>query len=83
MEHKIIILDTSVLCVWLRIPGKDTCGSGVDMMDYATVSSFIEEEIKARTTLVLPLAVMIEAGNHIAQSPGDKHVIATKLVQLT
>lgn len=23
---KVLILDTSILCVWLRVPGKVTCG---------------------------------------------------------
>lgn len=24
---KVLIFDTSILCVWLGVPGKETCGS--------------------------------------------------------
>ncbi len=23
---KVLIIDTSILCVWLEVPGKDSCG---------------------------------------------------------
>lgn len=24
--RKVLVIDTSVLCVWLKVPGKETCG---------------------------------------------------------
>ena len=24
---KVLIIDTSILCVWLKVPGKETCGT--------------------------------------------------------
>lgn len=67
-----LVFDTSVLCVWLRVPGKDTCGSGENRLTYEIVNSKIEEEKKAGTTFVLPIASIIETGNHIAHSAGDR-----------
>lgn len=72
----IIILDTSILCVWLKVPGKNTCGSGNDIVDFENVDSKLKGFIDNGALLVLPLAVIIETGNHIAQAPGDRHVIA-------
>ena len=34
-----LVFDTSVLCVWLRVPGKDTCGSGENRLTYEIVNS--------------------------------------------
>lgn len=72
---KVIILDTSILCVWLQVPGKDTCCSGRDIITYDKVRAKIEDEIAQGAEFVLPLAAIIETGNHIAQAHGDKHAI--------
>lgn len=68
MARKVIILDSSVLCVWLQVPGFETCGSGAAKMDYGTVSKKITEEESSGTTFVLPLAAIIETGNHITHA---------------
>lgn len=68
--HRVLVLDTSVLCVWLKVPGKDSCGSSDDRWDYPRIDALIQEEIKAGAWLVLPIASLIETGNHI--SHGDK-----------
>jgi hypothetical protein len=79
---KVLVLDTSVLCVWLQISGKDTMGKANDPWDFKRVNHKIEEEIAKRTVLVLPLASIIETGNHIAQCPGDRFTLAGKFADL-
>ena len=79
---KVLVLDTSVLCVWLQISGKDTMGKANDIWDYKRVNHKIEEEIAKRTVLVLPLASIIETGNHISQSPGDRFTLAETFADL-
>ena len=66
--RRILIIDTSILCVWLGVPGKETCGSQDDRWDKKRVDNTLESEKKQGAFFVLPLAVIIETGNHIAQS---------------
>lgn len=75
MKKKVLIFDTSVLCVWLKVPGKETCGQEDNRLTYDVVNARIEEEKGQGTTFVLPIASIIETGNHIAHSAGDKHVV--------
>lgn len=79
MSRKVLIIDTSVLCCWLRVPGKDEAGPLNDLWNFKRIDSLIKREIKAKSTLVLPLATIIETGNHIAQSSGNRFECATKL----
>ena len=65
---KVLIIDTSILCVWLAVPGKDTCGPDNDKWDKDRVNVKIQKETEAGTTFVLPLATIIETGNHISQA---------------
>lgn len=65
---RVLVVDTSILCVWLEVPGKETCGSENDHWDKQRVEDTIQQEIQAGATLVLPLATIIETGNHIAQA---------------
>ena len=65
---KVLIMDTSILCVWLDVPGMETCGPDKDKWDKARVDEKINTEIETLATLVLPLATLIETGNHIAQA---------------
>lgn len=80
--NKVLILDTSILCVWLKIPGKDSCGVDDDRWDYARVERKIEQEKGSKTTFVLPLASIIETGNHIAQAKNRRRELATALAQI-
>lgn len=80
--QKVLIFDTSILCVWLEIPGKETCGSDADRWDKARVEQFIQQEKQAGTTFVLPLASIIETGNHIAQASSKRYETAQALAQL-
>jgi len=66
--RKVMIMDTSILCVWLGVPGMATCGPDQDKWNKPRVDNKINAEIDARSTLVLPLATLIETGNHIAQA---------------
>ena len=76
MKKKVLIFDTSVLCVWLKVPGKETCGPECKRLNYDYVNAKIEEEKSQGTTFVLPIASIIETGNHIAHSAGDRHVLS-------
>lgn len=66
--RKVLIMDTSILCVWLNVPGMATCGPDDDKWDKPRVNEKIETEINNLSTLVLPLSTLIETGNHIAQA---------------
>jgi hypothetical protein len=80
MPARVLILDTSVLCCLLSVPGKETCGSDDDRWDHDRISALIDAEVKRASLLVLPLATIIETGNHIAQAKrGDRFEVATGL----
>lgn len=81
MPNRVLILDTSVLCCWLRIPGKETAGPQEDRWDHARISELLAAENKRGSTFVLPLASLIETGNHIAQSGGSRYELAQALAQ--
>lgn len=80
--RKVLIIDTSILCCWLKIPGKETCGTGINSWDKIKVDRFLDREIHAGTTLVLPLATILETGNHIAQANTLRFEKATELAGL-
>lgn len=79
---KVLVVDTSVLCVWLEVTGKVSCGPDNDRWDKARVEGKIKEEIEAGTTFVLPLASIIETGNHISQSATHRRERAVALADL-
>ncbi len=64
---RVLIIDTSILCIWLKVPGMDTCGPGNEWTKQL-VNEKIEKEKEKNTIFVLPLATIIETGNHIAQA---------------
>jgi len=66
--RRVLVVDTSILCVLLDVPGKTVCGSQNNLWDKARVDSVLESEKEQGAFLVLPLAVIIETGNHIAHS---------------
>lgn len=70
-DDKILIIDTSILCVYLKVPQIEECGKDGDKWNYDRVSQKIEEEGRHNTRFVLPLATIIETGNHIAHTSGD------------
>lgn len=80
--RKVLILDTSILCVWLEVPGKETCGSGQNSWKKSKVDELLKQEQKAGTTFVLPLASIVETGNHIAQASAQRYEKAQAFAQL-
>lgn len=79
---KVLIIDTSILCVWLDVPGKGACGRDDDRWDKLRVDGKIQTEIQAKTTFVLPLASIIETGNHIAQAAHSRYERGQALAEL-
>jgi hypothetical protein len=79
MSRQVLILDTSVLCCWLKVPTKDEAGSVEDRWTFDRVDEEIERAKKSAITLVLPLATLIETGNHIAQAPHGRYDAAQRL----
>ncbi len=79
---QVLVIDTSILCVWLQVPGKTTCGSGEHQWNYSKVKTIIEDYIQQDATIVLPLASLIETGNHIAQADGNMFPIAQRLMEI-
>lgn len=67
MNKKVLIVDTCLACVWMQVPEMEVAGSDDDRWDYARVNKKIESEVAAGALLVLPLASIIETGNHITQ----------------
>ena len=82
--RKVLLIDTSLLCVWLKVPGKETAGN--NKWDFELVNEKILTEIAKGTTLVLPLATVIETGNHIAQAKttnsDGKRITSEKFAQI-
>ena len=60
----------------------ETCGPETDKWDYGRVSEKITSEMENGTVFVLPLASIIETGNHIAHANGDKKESADALVSI-
>lgn len=67
-------VDTCILTNLLDIPGYNQNRDAV-MREY-------EEKKSTKDTFVIPLAVLIETGNHIAQIKGKKYEIAQKFSEL-
>lgn len=66
MKKKVLIIDTCLACVWMHIPGKEVAGPDNDRWDFERVNNKIQEEISIGTQLILPLASIIETGNHVS-----------------
>jgi hypothetical protein len=78
----VLIIDTSILCVWLKVPGMDRCGSDNDPWDFQRIDKEITAHIDCDFTLVLPLASIIETGNHIAKANHSRRERATSLAEI-
>lgn len=79
---KVLIIDTSILCVWLEVPGMDDCGPDDDKWNKQRLDKKIQGEEEAHTTFVLPLASIIETGNHIAQAAHNRRERGQALADL-
>lgn len=72
----ITLVDTSVLCELLQVPGKSSTARGTRLL------ADLNRRWEAGERLVIPLTAIIETGNHIAQSEGDRYTLAGRLVRL-
>ena len=79
MSKRVLILDTSVLCCWLQVPGKEEAGPVNDRWNHDRINTLLEEERAKDSTFVLPIATLIETGNHIAQAPSHRFERANSL----
>jgi hypothetical protein len=75
VAKKVLILDTSVLCCLLDVAGKATCGPEGDKWNKTRIEKLLATEKDA--TIVMPLASIIETGNHIAQAGARRFETAT------
>ncbi len=82
MMKRVLIIDTSILCVWLVVPGMDACGPDVDQWDKQRVDQKLNEELTKRTIFVLPLASIIETGNHISKARHSRKERGEALAEL-
>lgn len=82
MRERVLIIDTSILCVWLNVRDFESCGPDDDRWDYSRVNQKITEEINNGAKLVLPVATIIETGNHITHARGDNYQACEKLVSV-
>ena len=80
--QRIVVLDTSVLCCWLQVPGKETAGSGAHKWDYNKANEVISRRLEEGCYLVLPLATVLETGNHISQAHALRFEAAKELCKL-
>jgi len=72
----IVVMDTSVFCNVLDVPGFN--------QNRDTILTEMEEFIRSRATLLLPMAAVLETGNHIAQLAGGggvRRVVAQRFAQ--
>ncbi|OYQ25105.1 hypothetical protein CHU93_14865 [Sandarakinorhabdus cyanobacteriorum] len=79
MTQQVLVIDTSVMCCLLGVPGKDTCGSAGDRWDTARARDAVAAATARGSIIVLPLATIIETGNHIAQAPSRRFDLASEL----
>ena len=74
--RKNLILDTNILCAWLQIPGYEVAQakdkSPIESQTKADIDAKIDQTIADNGLLVLPLATIIETGNHISQAKQGK-----------
>lgn len=82
MRGKVLIIDTSILCVWLKVKDLESCGPDGDQWDYTRINDKINDEISNGAKLVLPIATIIETGNHITHARGDNYDSCNRLVEV-
>ncbi len=75
MSATVTLIDTSVLCEMLQVPGKSDPGRGAE----AIVE--LDRRSSAGERFVIPITAVIETGNHIAQAVGDRHEVAGRFVR--
>lgn len=56
MAKRVLVLDTSILCCWLQIPGKDTAGPADDRWSHDRIDRLLKSEEARGSIFVLPIA---------------------------
>lgn len=79
---KVLIIDTSIMCVWLQVPGMETCDPDDNRWTYERISEKIKNEQNDGVTFILPMATIIETGNHIAHANGNRYEAAVRLTDI-
>ena len=81
MSRRVAFFDTSLLCCWLKVPGKEQAGTPPDMWDADRVDALVQALLRERSTMIMPFATIIETGNHIAQATRDRFTCATEFAR--
>lgn len=76
MTATVTMIDTSVLCELLQVPGKSTPERGADVLAEVDLRWQLGERF------VIPLTAVIETGNHIAQASEYRYDAAGRFVRL-
>jgi len=82
MKKKVLIIDTSILTIWLQVPGFETAGAD-NKWNLENVIAKLSEEQNNGTCFVLPIATIIETGNHISHiKQGDVYALVNRFADL-
>ncbi len=76
MTATVTMVDTSVLCELLQVPGKSNPARSAD------VRAEVDRRWHEGERFVIPITAVIETGNHIAQADGNRYDVAGRLVRL-
>lgn len=68
MKKRTLIIDTCMICTWLGVPHMEVTGPRADRWDKLRIDALINEKKTEGYIFVLPVAAVIEAGNHIAHA---------------
>lgn len=72
---KVTMIDTSVLCELLDVPGKSATGDAH--------RAELDGRVRDGERFVIPITAVVETGNHIAQAKvGDRRAAARRLIEL-
>ena len=74
--RSVVVVDTSILCCYLDVPGRDTAGPLHNRWNHTRARNALDEEEQCGSIIVLPLATIIETGNHIAQAIHSRYEVA-------
>lgn len=81
MARRVAIIDTSLMCCWLRVPGRDTAGSEPDRWDFQRTERVIQDSLANGYDLVFPMTTLIETGNHISHASHSRRERAVSFVE--
>lgn len=82
MARRVAIIDTSLMCCWLKVPGRLTAGSEPDRWDFDRTKRLIDDVVAEGYELVFPLTTLLETGNHIANSVNHRFEKATEFMDV-